>query len=100
MLAVGFAVAAILRLATVSIDLFGVHVPIDSWWTVLSLCGLWLTICLWLIALVDLVVGIVRSRLGLPYIVLPGSVQLPRWMLPWLVLAGFVLGIPVGHLWW
>ena len=96
----GFAVAIGLEQASASFEVLGVHVVIDSPETVLSLCGLWLVICLWVIAAVDLVVGVMRTRRGLGFIALPGNVQLPNWMLPGLVPVGFLVGMTIGHLWW
>jgi hypothetical protein len=96
----GFAVAIALRLGSVTLRLFGLELTVDSGWTALALGGLWLAACLWLIAFLDLVNGVIRARFGLGYVDLPGNVQLPHWTLPFLVPVGFVVGMAVGHLWW
>jgi hypothetical protein len=96
----GFAVAIGLEQASARFEVFGLHVVIESPETILSLCGLWLAICLWFIAGVDLVVGVIRARRGLGFIVLPGNVPLPNWILPGLVPIGFLVGMTIGHLWW
>ena len=66
----------------------------------LSLSGLWLAVSVEALAVFDLVARIRNLAGGPEFIPLPGTIPLPRTLLPWLVLGGFAVGILVGHFFW
>ena len=73
---------------------------VDTRGTILSLLGIWLVFCLWILATFDLAVRLVLLRQGIGFIALPGAFLFPARVLPWLVIAGFIAGLVVGHLAW
>jgi hypothetical protein len=86
----------------------GVHVVILGWdavyihdfFSALSLSGTWLVFCLWLIAVIDLGVRLYAASQHRSFVALPGNIALPAQWLPWLVIAGVLIGLPVGHFLW
>lgn len=96
LLVLGFAAVGIMAFESTDLGILRV----DSRGTVLSLLGLWLVFCLWILASFDLAVRLVLLKRGIGFIALPGAFRWPSRLLPWLVLAGFVPGLIVGHLLW
>jgi len=92
---------ALLAKRGVDVVIFGWDVvDIHGFFTGLSLSGTWLVFCLWLIAVIDLGVRLYSASQHKPFVALPGNISLPTPWLRWLVIAGFLIGLPVGHFLW
>jgi hypothetical protein len=96
LLALGFAGVGVMGFLHTDL----VILRLDTRGTILSLLGLWLVFCLWILATFDLAVRLVLLRHGIGFIALPGAFHFPTRFLPWLVVAGFIAGLIVGQLAW
>jgi hypothetical protein len=84
----------------------GVAVVVFGWrngwipgWAAFSCGALWVVLCLWLLALIDLVAT--RGKAGeASYTALPLGLARLSWLAPFSIPIGFAFGLFTGHNWW